>query len=341
MTCNNFKFSKNEILELENDFLKLDLDKLRDKYGIKDGTWKLENAKKDLLSGEYDHIKILIKPFDLRYTLLNRKSSGFLGRPRFETMKHMLPENNFAILLSRQNKSNTIDSFFITKSASEMKSAESTIQSYHFPLYVYNKQNNTQVDMFDSNVREPNLDLSIIKMIEKKLNLFFIPEDNESANYFSPTDILDYIYATLYSPKYRTLYKDFLKIDFPIIPYPEDKKIFWPLVKLGGELRTIHLLENPVVEIFKTKYPIDGSNLVDKVEYTEGKVYINKEQYFDKVSEIAWNFYIGGYQPAQKWLKDRKGRELSSDDILHYQRIIVALTETDSIMKEIDEVIEF
>jgi len=221
-----------------------------------------------------------------------------------------------------------------------MKSAESTIQSYHFPLYVYNKQNNTQVDMFDSNVREPNLDLSIIKMIEKKLNLFFIPEDNESANYFSPTDILDYIYATLYSPKYRTLYKDFLKIDFPIIPYPEDKKIFWPLVKLGGELRTIHLLENPVVEIFKTKYPIDGSNLVDKVEYTEGKVYINKEQYFDKVSEIAWNFYIGGYQPAQKWLKDRKGRELSSDDILHYQRIIVALTETDSIMKEIDEVIE-
>jgi hypothetical protein len=113
------------------------------------------------------------------------------------------------------------------------------------------------------------------------------------------------------------------------------------LAKLGGELRTIHLLENQVVNEPITSYPVAGSNEVEKPVFEEGKVYINKEQYFEKVPEVVWNFYIGGYQPAQKWLKDRKGRKLSVDDIMHYQKIIVALTETDRLMKEIDKVIKF
>lgn len=113
-------------------------------------------------------------------------------------------------------------------------------------------------------------------------------------------------------------------------------------MRLGGELRQIHLLESPVVTDYITSYPIDGTNIVDgitKTSYKDGKVYINKEQYFDIVPAVAWNFYIGGYQPAQKWLKDRKGRELSFEDILHYQQIIVALTKTDRIMQEIDKVL--
>jgi len=105
---------------------------------------------------------------------------------------------------------------------------------------------------------------------------------------------------------------------------------------LGSELRQIHLLESPVVENYITQYPEDGTNEVIKPNYQNGKVFINDTQYFDNVPEIAWNFFIGGYQPAQKWLKDRKGRKLEFDDILHYQKIIVALTETDRIMKEID-----
>ena len=100
----------------------------------------------------------------------------------------------------------------------------------------------------------------------------------------------------------------------------------------------LHLLESPKVNEFITTYPVTGSNVVEKVSYEDGKVFINKEQYFGKVPEIAWNFYIGGYQPAQKWLKDRKGRVLTNADIEHYQKIIVALAETDRIMKEIDEV---
>ncbi len=155
---------------------------------------------------------------------------------------------------------------------------------------------------------------------------------------FAPIDILDYIYAVLHSPTYREKYKEFLKIDFPRVPYPKDKDTFWRLVKLGGEIRQIHLLESPTVERYITQYPIDGNNVVVKPKYENGKVYINDTQYFDNVPEIAWNFYIGGYQPAQKWLKDRKERKLEFDDILHYQKIIVALSETDRLMKEIDKI---
>jgi very-short-patch-repair endonuclease len=173
------------------------------------------------------------------------------------------------------------------------------------------------------------------------------------ASTFAPIDLLDYIYAVLHSPTYREKYKEFLKIDFPRVPYPKDKETFWQLVKLGGELRQIHLLESPTVEKYITQYPIDGNNEVSKPHFSPfspsysppleglgevGKVFINETQYFDNVPEVVWNFYIGGYQPAQKWLKDRKERTLEFDDILHYQKIIVALSETDRLMKEIDKI---
>lgn len=158
---------------------------------------------------------------------------------------------------------------------------------------------------------------------------------------FAPIDILDYIYAVLHSPTYREKYKEFLKIDFPRVPYPKDKEIFWQLVNLGSQIRQIHLLESPTVEKYITQYPIDGDNVVTKPKYQDGKVYINDTQYFNNVPQTAWEFYIGGYQPAQKWLKDRKDRKLEFDDILHYQKIIVALSETDRLMKEIDEIVQF
>ena len=110
-------------------------------------------------------------------------------------------------------------------------------------------------------------------------------------------------------------------------------------MKLGGALRQIHLLESAVIDVFITQYPIMGDNIVNKKStFEDGKVWINNTQYFENVPQVAWDFYIGGYQPAQKWLKDRKDRELSLNDIKHYQRIIFALTETDRIMKEIDQI---
>jgi predicted helicase/very-short-patch-repair endonuclease len=155
---------------------------------------------------------------------------------------------------------------------------------------------------------------------------------------FAPIDILDYIYAVLHSPSYREKYKEFLKIDFPRVPYPQDAETFWKLGNLGGEIRQIHLLESAKVTEYMTQYPIDGDNIVGKVRFEAGKVWINETQYFDNVPEIAWQFYIGGYQPAQKWLKDRKERMLNFEDIFHYQKIIVALSETDRLMKEIDKI---
>lgn len=168
------------------------------------------------------------------------------------------------------------------------------------------------------------------------MGLAFTNEKEATEGTFAPIDLLDYIYAILHNPTYREKYKEFLKIDFPRVPYPKNVATFWQLVALGAELRKLHLLESPVVSRYITQYPKSGSNTVAKVRYQDGNVHINEAQYFANVPQVAWEFYIGGYQPAQKWLKDRKDRTLTYDDILHYQKIIVALTETDRIMKEID-----
>lgn len=186
--------------------------------------------------------------------------------------------------------------------------------------------------------RAPNLNPQYIQRFSSSLGLTFCPEKGSLQNCFAPIDIIDYIYAVLHSSSYRKKYKEFLKIDFPRVPYPKNAETFWQLVKLGSKLRQIHLLESQEVNNLITTYPIGGNNEVDKLKYEVGKVWINNEQYFDGVSQVAWEFYIGGYQPAQKWLKDRKGRVLSFEDIMHYQKIIVALNETDRIMKEIDKI---
>ena len=177
-----------------------------------------------------------------------------------------------------------------------------------FPLYLY-------FETFGKEERTPNLNMEIVKQIEKSLGLQFLEEKENNENTFSPIDILDYIYAVLHSPTYREKYKEFLKIDFPRVPYPKDQETFWQLVKLGGEIRKIHLLESPIVENYITQYPESGDNVVGKPIYKNGNVYINDTQYFANVPEVAWNFYIGGYQPAQKWLKDRKDRTLEFEDI--------------------------
>jgi len=224
--------------------------------------------------------------------------------------------------------------------------------SYMFPLYLYSKdQNQTTIDNHVDRV--PNLNKEIIQQIAAGLGLTFTNEKEEKGEVgfandpdlrpefrqsFAPIDLLDYIYAVLHSPVYREKYKEFLKIDFPRVPYPTNAKQFFELAALGKQLRELHLLESPDTEKYITQYPIDGTNEVTKPVYQNGKVFINEDQYFDNVPETAWNFYIGGYQPAQKWLKDRKGRTLDFEDILHYQKIIVALSETERLMGEIDKV---
>lgn len=147
--------------------------------------------------------------------------------------------------------------------------------------------------------------------------------------------VFDYIYGVLHCPAYRETYAEFLKIDFPRIPWPATPEEFWDVSAKGSALRKLHLME--AAAICETPFPFmgGGDSVVDKPRFEDGKVWINATQYFDNAPEISWGFYIGGYQPAQKWLKDRKRRALSFDDVKHYQRILKILVETDRIMNEI------
>ena len=151
----------------------------------------------------------------------------------------------------------------------------------------------------------------------------------------SPEELLHYIYGVLHSPSYRERYKEFLKIDFPRIPLPESEEEFMCKGEFGRQLIDLHLMRNAHTWQLTTTFPETGDCMVDAITYKDGCVKINATQYFGNVPEEAWNAYIGGYQPAQKWLKDRKGRTLNFDDIRHYQRIIHALAETQRITNEI------
>lgn len=339
-----------ETLKEQIDDLKLlNPAEFRKKYNERaDGRdWTVDTAKEDVLKNELSYVKALYRPFDFRCTAYTGKTKGFFAFPRPEIMNNFVSRENIGLLIPKQTK-DTLGGFITNKIAGH-KSFSGYDKSSVFPLYLYLEKNDGQEVFIDGRTRTPNLNEEIVFKIAEKLGLEYTYEKEDLPGTFAPIDLLDYIYAVLHSPTYRETYKEFLKIDFPRIPYPEDQEKFWQLVKLGGELRQIHLLESPVVEDFITSYPVGGDNkIVRKItktspgfeltnkEETIGRVWINEEQYFDNVPEVAWEFYIGGYQPAQKWLKDRKGRKLTFEDILHYQKIIVALTETDKLMKEID-----
>ncbi len=297
--------------------------------------------------------KVNYRLFDIRYINYDTK---LIERARGKLMVNFIDLDNFGLVSLKGIRNDFLSKFCITKLIIDKSYVSTLDNGYVFPLYLYSKTNGQQT-IGKTAERTPNLNAEIVKKIADKLGLTFTNEKDISTSSVSdsvssaiepvemaPIDILDYIYAVLHSPTYREKYKEFLKIDFPRVPYPKDKETFWQLVKLGGEIRQIHLLESPTVEKYITQYPIDGDNVVIKPRFISnslnyrGKVYINETQYFANVPEIAWNFYIGGYQPAQKWLKDRKERKLEFDDILHYQKIIVALSETDRIMKEIDNI---
>jgi len=276
------------------------------------GSYKLTEKLKGKLYNDGYIQPIQYRPFDYRWIYYD---PSLVSRSAYKVMSHIVGKENVALVNARQFGGGSHFICFITKIITEISSqpfAPYTI----FPLYLYTKDN----------LRRYNIKKEIIDNIKK------------TVGEVSPEDILDYIYAVLNSPSYREKYKEFLKIDFPCVPYPKDIKNFRKLVALGAELRSLHILESPKLNQFITTYPIVGSDTVEKLAYKKEKVFINSEQYFGNVPEVAWDFYIGGYQPARKWLKDRKGRTLTNNDIEHYQKIIVALAETNRIMREIDNV---
>lgn len=148
--------------------------------------------------------------------------------------------------------------------------------------------------------------------------------------------MFDYIYGTLHSPSYIKKYQEFLKIDFPRVPYPKDTNEYHRISTIGEKLRKLHIMEGSTSWQVDAGYPKGGSDVVEYILYKNSTVHINDTQYFDNVPEKAWNAYIGGYQPAQKWLKDRKGQNLAFEDIRHYREIIYALVNTLNVIDEFD-----
>ncbi|MEX0621690.1 MAG: type ISP restriction/modification enzyme [Candidatus Woykebacteria bacterium] len=321
----NIGFSKNEIIERFRFISENGEQSIRDRFHLssKDARdWTVSTAKRDAENNfsENKVVKCSYRPFDDRYTFYSGNSRGVYASPQRTVMRHYLLGENYGLLFSRMTKGKPFAHAFITSHISEVifLSPLTGTNAFNAPLYIYS----------EDGLRTTNLKKEVVLEIEKIVGKS------------SPEDIFDYVYAVLYLPNYREKYQEFLKIDFPRVPYPKDKKQFQSLIKLGRELRALHLLESPKLNKFITTYPESGDDVVEKVEYKDGNVFINAKQYFGKVPEVAWNFWIGGYQPAQKWLKDRKGRTLTNEDIEHYQKIIVALTETGKIMGEIDKVVQ-
>lgn len=312
---------------------------LKKRYNINESKDWILQSQRIKLKNELDVEKFIsltsYRPFDNQFAILN---TIICDRPRKEIIQHVLQRDNYCLLSSKQQAIEGFRHCFVTRLPANdcVMSTTSREANQVFPLYLYPQTNGQQ--SIENTHRTPNLNKEIVQKIAEGIGLTFNPEKENTANTFAPIDILDYIYAVLHSPSYREKYKEFLKIHFPTVPYPDNAATFQQLVQLGGELRQLHLLESPVVERYITGYPVNGLNTVGKVRFEAGKVYINESQYFEGVPDVAWHFYIGGYQPAQKWLKDRKDRVLSFEDILHYQKIIVALTETDRLMKEIDKI---
>ena len=240
---------------------------------------------------------------------------------------------------TRQNKGDF--GAFVTSHIGTHKTVSAYDINYYFPLYLYPDNDLLNADREE---RKPNLAPQFVRELSENLNLRFVTDaqgDLEAT--FGPEDVFNYAYAVLHSPTYRERYAEFLKRDFPRLPLTSDLALFSELCQWGEELVSLHLMRFPYLEDPFTSFPKSGSNVMEKAKHDpeENRVYINKEgQYFDNVPEEIWNFRVGGYQVLNKWLKDRKGRNLSREDIEHYRKIVKALYETTRIMRRIDEAIE-
>lgn len=300
--------------------------------------YKIETQEKLIQSISY-------RPFDNRYIYYDTK---LVERSRGKVMINLIKESfknaqnnssmpsNLGLVFCKQIKTghwnhigvsnNMIESSLISNKTGEI--------NYVAPAYVIQIGNDGYYPNIQLGHVSTNLDQSFMSFLYKN-NIY---SEKESID---PVSVIDYIYAVLHSPKYRETYKEFLKIDFPHVPYPKNKEEFWSLVKFGTHLRELHLLESKELEYLNLGITFigEGDIIVDKPTWKENRIYINKEQYFDSVSKEVFDFYIGGYQPAQKWLKDRKGKTLTSEDIIHYKKMCVAMRRTMEIMVNIDEVI--
>jgi len=319
---------KNRMLQFKN--LALPDEIVKDTYKLKDTrSWKLSLARNKLSEDKnWDtyYQKILYRPFDIRYIYYTKIMVDW-GRPKY--MRHML-EENIGILTCRQISSNNWSHALISENLVDdsLISNKTKERAYVYPLYLYPDKKNKDLFNYIQTEKEPNISPFIFEKIYECYNKKPTPEE-----------ILYYIYGIFYSNIYRKTYAEFLKIDFPRVPFTSDYDLFIEMGKLGKELSALHLLKSLELDSPIAKYQGSGDNdRIEKVIYKEDeqRIYINKEKYFEGVTPEVWNYHIGGYQVLHKYLKDRKGRMM--EDAPRYCRIVTALNRTIEIQKQIDNI---
>jgi len=351
-------YTQEAVKTVIKDLTSLSVEATRERYNLRKDTrdWKVSLAKSNIQESvkkgtKYDNsikgnpkeypnferiTQIAYRPFDVRWTYYTGKTKGFHSMPRNNVMKHLLNKDNFAMMFCRQFKvTDEYHHTFISKYITEMcyVSNNGSEGGYVCPLYLF-PDNGSFANI------TPNINPAIANKIAEGIGLKYIEcllGDTTPTGTISPLQIFDYVYAVLHNPKYRETYKEYLRIDFPIIPYPADLQTFYKMVGYGATLRKLHLLEvRPDHNI--ARFAGDGNNIISKKvsadDCISGKLYINETQYFQGISQEVLEFTIGAYQPAIKWLRDRHELTLDYDMVMHYQKTIFAISETLRIMGE-------
>jgi hypothetical protein len=339
-------YSQKDVLETVETFSRLSEEEARTNFDLgKDATsWKVRDAQQDVRKNGVDSklvARVLYRPFDFRYTYYTGKSGGFICRPIYGLMRHMLNGKNISLCFHRREELAVSYSHFLaTNRITEHGLLSSKTTNCQAPLYIEPDANDKQHE-FGGDIRRPNFNPSFLRLLCAALSLkaedsFGLP------NGILPETIFHYAYAVFHSPGYRSRYAEFLKIDFPRLPLTGNLELFRKLAQLGDELTTLHLLDSPKLDQPLTEFVGGRNPEVEKISWSKNTVWVDKAQSigFKGVCQEVWNFHVGGYQVCEKWLKDRKGRNLSADDRAHYQKIIVSLSETIRLMTEVDAAIE-
>jgi type I restriction-modification system DNA methylase subunit len=328
------QWSENDVLKTIMHFSSLEPKMARIAYNLgKDvRDWKVNFAQKDLVDSELDRNKvvpILYRPFDTRYTYYTGKSRGFLCMPRPEVMQHMLERENIGLITTRQMDKSGIEPVFISDKIIDSHSITSAVSiSYFFPLYLHPPLDKHDLFVAEGETKKVNIAFGVLADLKRKYKKQ--PE---------PEEILYYIYAVLYSNIFREKYAEFLKIDFPRVPFVKSYDLFEKAADLGKKLAQLHLLKSSELNYPISKFKGEGDDFViSKPVYKseEERIYINREKYFDNVTEEVWNYHIGGYQVLAKYLKSRKGRKM--EEVRHFCKVITALQKTIELQNEIDVV---
>lgn len=301
-------------------------------YGIpeKDNDkWNADNVRNELRSCDLDDyiVKVHYRPFDVRYLFYH---PSIIARPNVKVLQHMQNNKNYALIVCRQGGASNLDTWdcaFVVDTISDQnifRRGGGTV----LPLYLYTER-------FGKVEKIPNLDATIVNKMAKSIRI------SNSSNELTPENILFYVYAVLFSSKFRNKYQQYLNKDFPRVPYPTSKDGFLCLARLGERLVKTHTsFESFVVSNDLHRLKGEGNNIVEKSNLKNDNLYINKTQYFSSVSKEVYSLTIGGNSPLQKYLKDRKGKQLNTNDILSFKKIICAIEHTIQITKEIDEIIQ-